>query len=1225
MQWFGRRNSKTEQGSWRLALTLGGVDIVPANGEEAMPSGVVEPAVTQWIDEGFAIERGPGWHIPWDAVYELRRDRDYRTLAEQVGLPAEFLLTPRLSSRGALTDRDFVVSIAGWVDDGGQLVNAVTLTGAAASVEGRSVLLPSSSWEILKRVSAFAQRSDDARDELSQRLAWGDIRRLALAAGARLDDFLFRTVVLAPDKLKIGLRRYESGGSQVIEVIPDFAGCPAGWLSAFDASAVRDRYDLVTSDGIIQVIVRPEVKQVLEQIRRMPGRRVSGPRAEAFITNPFAALGESASAVIDPDEFESARAEAGIDFDRFAAAITRDLAGTPVDIGITVETKANSETRTFSRIFDDDEAREFVNGLRDSLAAGNQLYAWTDCEFELLGDAEAHLKQLEQALADRLSTRPAFPTAQFIYDLSAYSDRIIGIGEEKPYSSPYIAKKQEGEGWFPNNLVALVELPPTRAGDDPRYVSLDDAALASLQKQIEVARETSQTAIQLPGVLDSVSLQEAERIVSTFARANVDATLGKLDEVVRDKAKRKLRNGLLIKPNIAVVDYLLARRAILKAIPAQPTLPAALRPSIQLKEHQLSGLAWLQHLFELSPDDCRGAVLADDMGLGKTLQLLALISWAHEQDATLPPALIVAPVALLENWREELSKFFAPSSLPVLEVYGDTLAALRVPRHEIEQQLRDNGLVRFLKSRWVGSAKVVLTTYETLRDLEFSFAAEKWSILVCDEAQKIKNPNALITRAAKKQNARFRVACTGTPVENTLADLWCLFDLVQPGLLGALNDFGQRYRRPIEAKSEDEKGRVEELRRHIEPQILRRLKKDVAKDLPKKIEVGACKQLPMTRTQRALYSHAVAQYSKRTEAGPGVPFKNVLGLLQYLRLICTDPRPHGLSPSLSDSAKIYRSKAAKFDWLLTVMKDIKNKGEKALIFCEFKDIQRLLRHYILEDVGYTADIINGETSASSKSEQSRQKRIRSFQEQPGFGVIILSPLAVGYGVNIQAANHVIHYTRTWNPAKEDQATDRAYRIGQEKDVYVYCPVVVAEDFSTFDVKLDQLIARKRALAEDMLNGAGDVAPGEFDIKDVAPPDSSGLDPRRLVFDDVLSLLPRHFEAYVAVLWSKQGFRDVTLTPSTGDGGVDVVALNADTGDLIQCKTSQSGTRELGWEAIKDVVTGEAAYKAKYPGVTFQKPASRPRCLTAGHTNMPSTTMCGSSIGRHSKKCTSGNL
>jgi len=764
----------------------------------------------------------------------------------------------------------------------------------------------------------------------------------------------------------------------------------------------------------------------------------------------------------------------------------------------------------------------------------------------------------------------------------------VGIGEEKPYASPYIAKKQEDAGWFPDNLASLIELPPLTPGEDPRYVSLDEGVLVTLEREITKARESSRSTIQIPGVLDSISLTEAEDIVNTFARARRDATLDQLDTIVRDKAKRKARKGLLIKPNITIVDYLVARRELLTEPSISPTLPMSLRPGVQLKDHQLSGVAWLQHLFRLSPDECRGAVLADDMGLGKTLQLLALIAWAHEQDAKLPPALIVAPVALLENWRDEVNKFFIKSSLPLLEVYGDTLSSLRVPQAEIDQQLREDGLVRFLQTGWVGTAKIVLTTYETLRDLEFSFAAEKWSILVCDEAQKIKNPNALITRAAKKQNARFRVACTGTPVENTLADLWCLFDLVQPGLLGALNEFGQRYRRPIEARTDDEKARVEELRGHIEPQILRRLKKDVAKDLPKKSEVTTCKQLPLTRTQRGLYSQAIAQYGKRTETGAAGPFKNVLGLIQYLRLICTDPRPHGLSASISDSADVYRKKAAKLDWLLTTLRGIHKKGEKVLIFCEFKDIQRLLRHYIQEDLGYTADIINGDTAASSTSEQSRQKRIHAFQQQPGFGVIILSPLAVGYGVNIQAANHVIHYTRTWNPAKEDQATDRAYRIGQEKDVFVYCPVVVADDFRTFDVKLDQLLARKRALADDMLNGSGDIGPGEFDIHEVAPPDSAGLSPHILTFDDVLNLQPRHFEAYVAVLWSKEGFRQVTMTPSTGDGGVDVVVINGLDGALIQCKTSQVTGRELSWEAIKDVVTGEAGYKAKYPGIAFQK-------------------------------------
>ena len=203
--------------------------------------------------------------------------------------------------------------------------------------------------------------------------------------------------------------------------------------------------------------------------------------------------------------------------------------------------------------------------------------------------------------------------------------------------------------------------------------------------------------------------------------------------------------------------------------------------------------------------------------------------------------------------------------------------------------------------------------------------------------------------------------------------------------------------------------------------------------------------------------------------------------------------------------------------------DIERRGEKALIFCEFRDMQRLLRHYIAESFGYSADIINGDTSADSRSSDSRQKKIAAFQKAPGFGVIILSPLAVGFGVNIQAANHVIHYTRTWNPAKEDQATDRAYRIGQTKDVHVYCPVVRAPDFKTFDVKLDELLERKRALADDMLNGTGDVGPAEFDIGEVAPPGGIGAEAKPLTIDDVDRMTSRYFEAYVAALWARLGF------------------------------------------------------------------------------------------------------
>jgi SNF2 family DNA or RNA helicase len=484
-------------------------------------------------------------------------------------------------------------------------------------------------------------------------------------------------------------------------------------------------------------------------------------------------------------------------------------------------------------------------------------------------------------------------------------------------------------------------------------------------------------------------------------------------------------------------------------------------------------------LWRLSPTACRGALLADDMGLGKTIQLLALIAHCLENDPHIEPFLIVAPVSLLENWREEIEKFFEPGTLPVLTLYGPALRQKRLPPAEIENALLGAGISRLLIRDWLGEAKVVLTTYETLRDLEFSLARQKWSVMVCDEAQKIKTPNAMVTRAAKKQNARFRVACTGTPVENTLTDLWCLFDFIQPGLLGSLQDFGNRYRRPIEAETDEERARVEELRRLIEPQKLRRTKADVAKDLPFKIVDPACRALTISERQRAYYANAVSQFKQGSGGRCTTTLHNQLGLLQYFRALCSDPRPPGPHAYDPQPLAVLEQNSPKLKWMLAELVRIRERNEKVIVFCEFKELQRILQRAIQERTGFVADIINGDSSAAPERTDSRQKRIKRFQEAAGFGVIILSPLAVGSGVNMQAANHVIHFTRTWNPAREDQATDRAYRIGQTKDVFVYYPVIVAQDFVTFDAKLDQLLQIKRKLSQDMLNGCGDVGPADF--------------------------------------------------------------------------------------------------------------------------------------------------
>ncbi len=235
------------------------------------------------------------------------------------------------------------------------------------------------------------------------------------------------------------------------------------------------------------------------------------------------------------------------------------------------------------------------------------------------------------------------------------------------------------------------------------------------------------------------------------------------------------------------------------------------------------------------------------------------------------------------------------------------------------------------------------------------------------------------------------------------------------------------------------------------------------------------------------------------------------------------------------------------------------------------------------------DIINGDTSASPQNASNRQRKIDSFQEKPGFSVLILSPFVAGFGLNIQAANHVIHYTRAWNPAKEDQATDRAYRIGQNKDVFVYCPTIVDPNFETFEKKLDWLLEIKRDLSREMLNGTGELSAADF--SGLPGVDNTVvMEAKPVTISYVTGMTPDAFEIFCSLLWEKKGFmcyRTKGLKKS-GDGGVDLVAISGSTGILFQIKSSLEEGKKMGWDAIKEVVAGQAAYQAKHPGVSFEK-------------------------------------
>ena len=1096
--------------------------------------------LSQLEEEGFGQFDGREMVLPWDAVYRLLDLPEHRESIPLLGLAPIRPIAPNLNSSGGLTDPDFSIAIAGWRYENGTPVRALReRNGAIVELDGSEALLPEVSWCLAEAVKAFAAVPATERTPDLTRRNWANIRSLAIAAHAGLDNFLTRTVVLTPQKLRLKMRKVEINGTKVVEVIPEFDKAPSRWIEMLDRyEQVQNRYDIPEGVGIVQVLIEPAVKTVLSEIKRMPGRRVAGRRAEAFIRNPFDLLGEEANQVISEEEFEEAQQEAGIYFYRFTTQVERD------DVGICgafllIESSQKGTVTTESYTFENtDDLRNFIQELKDKLARGMQLCAWEGWDLELLGDAEDQLHVLQDALAEWERPRPVIRLAD-VYDISRYSQRVEEIGHERPYHSPYIAKQHDDEGWFPDNITSGFFWTPEGA-TEPIGVSLDPGEIDGIEAAITQARADGRSEVRLKGCPVPVGLKEAENLVTALKDASADVEVRNFPNSQRkgraSDGQTRNRLSLVVRSNIRRVDYAEERRraTLEQDGEREPRLPRALRPETKLLEHQLKGVAWLQQLWDDEAAFFRGALLADDMGLGKTLQLLTFVARCFEENAALDPALVVAPLLLLENWNTEITKFFNPGSLKVEAVYGDRLAAMRLRRSEIDAELVEGGLTRFLRQGWRGDANIVLTTYETLRDLEFSFASEHWSIMICDEAQKTKNPNALVTRAAKKQNVRFKIACTGTPVENSLVDLWCLFDFIQPGLLSALNEFGPRYRRPIEAKTDEECQRINELREIIEPQVMRRMKHEVARDLPRRIIVDSCREISMSPYQKMLYGDAISRFRSESADGSTQMFSNHLGLLHYLRRLCTDPRRKGQHATIGEPFDRYVNNSPKMRWLITELEKIQRLNEKAIIFTEYRDIQRLIQEYVREKLDITPDIINGDTPGYSRTGLSRQRRIDAFQNRPGFGVIILSPLAVGVGLNIQAANHVIHYTRTWNPAKEDQATDRAHRIGQDKDVFVYCPIVIDPSFKTFEKKLDELLERKRDLSRDMLNGTGDLSGAQFeDLENVDG--ARVMENRALTIDDVMHLDSKSFECFCVILWQKKGYPVVDHRGRSGDG------------------------------------------------------------------------------------------
>ena len=457
-----------------------------------------------------------------------------------------------------------------------------------------------------------------------------------------------------------------------------------------------------------------------------------------------------------------------------------------------------------------------------------------------------------------------------------------------------------------------------------------------------------------------------------------------------------------------------------------------------LRDYQLRGVTWLAELTGAG----LGACLADDMGLGKTVTLIALHLHRRDRKLASGPTLVVCPASLLGNWEAEIRRF-APG-VAVRRFHGSS-RDLRVSTSSTTG------------SGSTGDEGFVLTTYGTMRRDHETLATVPWDLVVADEAQHIKNATSSTARNRRAIGSRARVALTGTPVENDLTELWAILDWAIPGLLGSRNAFRKVWAAPIESGEDPAKSR--QFAQLVEPFLMRRRKSDpgIAPELPPKTETDQV--VGLTREQVVLYEALVRESMERIEhAGEATRRGLVLALLTGLKQICNHPAHY-----LRQAAGRLRGRSEKLELLDELLGTILAEGGSVLLFTQYVAMARLLERH-LADVGIGTLFLHGGTPV-----RAREQMVASFQagEAP---VFLLSLKAGGTGLNLTRADHVIHVDRWWNPAVEDQATDRAYRIGQTRPVQVHRLVTEG----TIEQKIGELLARKRALAESVL-GSGEAA------------------------------------------------------------------------------------------------------------------------------------------------------
>ncbi|TVY08627.1 DEAD/DEAH box helicase [Paenibacillus cremeus] len=558
------------------------------------------------------------------------------------------------------------------------------------------------------------------------------------------------------------------------------------------------------------------------------------------------------------------------------------------------------------------------------------------------------------------------------------------------------------------------------------WVYLDPALLEQIRRLMESI--TPDEGLSLQDVLQLHMLTELEKEKSND-RSRASAS--------EEEEENRVHLEVELNSHLLALLRQLGQPSELQALP----VPSGLRA--ELRSYQREGFTWLSFLRKFG----LGACLADDMGLGKTVQFITYL--LHHQSESETPALLICPTSVLGNWQKELARF-APELKVVLH-YGKG----RLSGHAFQSMLQDTDVV-------ITSYATALLDQETLQEI-------RWSSLCLDEAQNIKNAQNKQSAAVRSLDALHRVALTGTPIENRLSELWSIYDFLNPGYLGNQRGFQQRFANPIEKHQDEE--RTAQLQKLVKPFMLRRKKKDpsIQLDLPDKLEMKV--YINLTPEQGALYEQAVQALMEKMQKLEGIERKGaILAALTQLKQLCDHPvlltKEEGAlsAGTLASEEQLdaFITRSAKLERLTAMVGELRDEGDSCLIFTQYVGMGRMLADILSTQRGEPVLYLNGSTPKTE-----RDKMIDTFQSADGPGIFVLSLKAGGVGLNLTAANHVFHFDRWWNPAVENQATDRAYRMGQKRNVQVHKFI----SLGTLEEKIDEMLESKMSLSENVISSS----------------------------------------------------------------------------------------------------------------------------------------------------------